>query len=328
MTLPIADTPLADRLALPVPRADAWNPALEPALYPGPGREALLARLHSPGALVVTTGQQPGLLTGPSYAITKALSARGLAVALERRWGRPVVPIYWVPGDDHDFDEVASVKWIAGDGSLRTAALPPRPPEAPLAPMSRQPLGTAIDEVLARFEESFPEGLPRSETVEWLRRHYRPEQSVAGAFGAAMADLLAPLGVLCLDGAHPAVKVAAAPLLIRALEQAGDIERGLVSRAAVLLAQGRAASVPVGDGASLVFLDGPEGRDRLVIAAGGFVTRRGKTRYTLDQLRHIAEAEPERLSGNVLLRPAIESAILPTVAYTPHRGSKRANHVQ
>lgn len=323
MTLPIVDTPFTGRLGLPSPRADAWNPALEAALYAAPGQDALLTRLRTPGALVVTTGQQPGLLTGPSYAVTKALSARGLAAALERRWGRPVVPIFWVPGDDHDFDEVSSVKWLAWDGALVVAGLPARAADGPLAPMSRQLLGDPITEVLQLFQQSFPEGPPASETVEWLRRHYRPDRTVASSFGYALAELLAPLGVLCIAGSHSAVKTAAAPLMIRALEQAPAVEERLVAHAARLEAAGRAAPVSVGDGATLVFLDGESGRDRLVISGDGFVTRRAKTRHSLAELRSVAATEPERLSGNVLLRPVLESAILPTVAYSAGPGEMR-----
>jgi uncharacterized protein YllA (UPF0747 family) len=73
--------------------------------------------------------------------------------------------------------------------------------------------------------------------------------------------------------------------------------------------------VVLGDGAALVMLEGAQGRDRLVAAGGGFVTRRGKERFDLPALRRIAESEPTRLSPNVLLRPVIESALLPTVAY-------------
>lgn len=84
MSLPIVDTPLATRPALPPSREAGWNPALEPALFRTAGDEALVARLRLPRALVVTTGQQPGLFTGPSYAVSKALSARALSLVLER----------------------------------------------------------------------------------------------------------------------------------------------------------------------------------------------------------------------------------------------------
>jgi len=323
MTLPIHDTPLATTLTLPARRSSGWNSSLEAALYPAAGQERLLARLRTAGAQVVTTGQQPGLLTGPGYALTKALSARGMAAALERRWGTPVVPVYWVPGDDHDFDEVAGVRWIGWDGSLLAASLPRRPADAPQAPMHRQPLGPGIAAVLDAFRSSFPDGPPASDTVDWLARHYRAEATVAGAYGSAMAELLAPLGVLCIDGAHPALKAAAAPVVLAALSGAADLEAALVDRAQALRAAGREAPVPVGDGASLVFLDGPGGRDRLVIEGSTFRTRRGRVAHSLDELCGIAEREPDRLSANVLLRPVVESTILPTVAYCAGPGELR-----
>jgi bacillithiol synthase len=65
----------------------------------------------------------------------------------------------------------------------------------------------------------------------------------------------------------------------------------------------------------LVMLEGAQGRDRLMLSDGGFMTRRGKERFSLDDLQRLAAADPRRLSPNVLLRPVIESALLPTVAY-------------
>jgi uncharacterized protein YllA (UPF0747 family) len=62
-------------------------------------------------------------------------------------------------------------------------------------------------------------------------------------------------------------------------------------------------------------LEGPLGRDRLLVDNGGFVSRRGRQQLSLDDLQRIAASEPERLSPNVLLRPVLESALLPTVAY-------------
>lgn len=323
MTLRIVDTPLATPVPELVPRADRWRAELEPALLPGPGASATLARLREAGALVVTTGQQPGLFVGPGYVIHKALSARALARQLADRWRRPVVPVFWVPGDDHDLTEVASASWIAGDGALLSAALAPRPADAPLTPLWREPLGEQISGLVNTLEQSLPASDDRERIVAWLRRHYRPGATVAGAFGLALAELLAPLGVLCLDSTHVAVKSAARPLLLRALEEAAPLEAALAARAGELAAMRIETGVTVGDGAALVFVDGPLGRDRLVRDDGGFRLRRGRERMSLADLAHLAEADPRRLSANVLLRPVLESALLPTVAYVAGPGELR-----
>jgi bacillithiol synthase len=315
MTLRIVASPLASSVELPTPREGPFDPALGDAIIGSPARDALLARLREPGALVVTTGQQPGLFTGPLYTIYKAVSTAALARVLERQWQRPAVPVFWVAGDDHDFAEASQASWISAEGTLVSGTLPPRPPEAPLTPMYRQPLGPEVEQVL----ESLAAGLPPSEfreaTLSWLRKHYRPSATVADSFGGALAELLAPLGVAVLDSTHPSVKRAAARHLVRALGLARELDRDLAHRADDLHTAGLDPGVTVGEGATLVMLEGTQGRDRLMLDDGGFMTRRGRERYDLAALQHIAATEPDRLSPNVLLRPVIESALLPTVAY-------------
>jgi hypothetical protein len=137
MNLRFVPTPLDAPISLPEPRSGGIEPALSEAFIPSAARDAALARLRQPNALVVTTGQQPGLFTGPLYTVHKALSTAALARVLERQWRRPVVPVFWAAGDDHDFAEASQAAWLDGNGSVVTASLTPRPPDAPLTPMSR-----------------------------------------------------------------------------------------------------------------------------------------------------------------------------------------------
>lgn len=323
MTLRLVPTPLEAPIQPPEPRAGGVDPALVDAFVPSATRDEVLDQLRRPGALAVTSGQQPGLFTGPLYTIHKALSTAALARVLARQWNRPVVPIFWSAGDDHDFAEASQAAWIRADGALATASLPPRPPEAPLTPMYRQPLGEAVGPALEALLGDLPPSEFRDLPAEWLRRHYRPDATVGDAFAGAMAELLAPVGILVYDSTHPAAKRAAAPLVLRALEQAAQIDRELDLHAESLGEAGRHSGVTLGDGAALVMLEAGQGRDRLVAADGGFVTRRGRERFELGDLRRIAEREPERLSPNVLLRPVVESAVLPTVAYLGGPGELR-----
>jgi bacillithiol biosynthesis cysteine-adding enzyme BshC len=247
--------------------------------------------------------------------VHKALSTAALARVLERQWGRTVVPVFWIAGDDHDFTEASEAAWLTADGTLASGSLPPRPPEAPLTPMYRQRLGASVTAVLEALGSGLPASEFREETLAWLGRHYRPEATVAAAFAGAMAELLAPAGIVCFDSSHPAAKAAGAAHILPALEQAAEIDDDLERQSEAIGATARTSGVALGDGAALVMLEGAQGRDRLIAADGAFVTRRGKERFDLDALRRIAETEPSRLSPNVLLRPVIESALLPTVAY-------------
>jgi len=317
-------TPLAVPPTLPSPRASVPLEGVLEAILPGPGVEPLRAALGQPDVLVVTTGQQAGLFTGPLYTIHKALSAAALAAHLTERWGRPVRPVFWVAGDDHDHAEIASASWIDEGGQLGEVHLPARPADAPLRPMYREPLGEAITALLDRFTAAIPPSPHRAGTVAWLTRHYRPGATVAGAYGLALAELLAPLGIACLDSTHPAVKQAAAPCLLRALRESERLDGLLQAEAETqFTARGAVSPVTVGDGATLVFLEDRLGRDRLVREGDGFRTRRGGDRFSYDRLDTIAREEPQRLSANVLLRPVVESAVLPTVAYVGGPGELR-----
>ncbi len=59
--------------------------------------------------------------------------------------------------------------------SVATAALPPRPADAPLTPMYRQPLGEASCRRWRRSRPDLPPSEFRDATLAWLERHYRPE---------------------------------------------------------------------------------------------------------------------------------------------------------
>lgn len=323
MNLRFVPTPLDRPLEWPDQREGGFDVSLAPAFVRSAALDAVLARLRLPGAVAVTTGQQPGLLTGPLYTVHKALSTASLARVLERKWKRPVVPIFWLAGDDHDFAEASSTSWIGADGNLVTVSLPPRPPEAPLTPMYQQPLGEGVLPALDALAAGLPPSEFRDATLEWLGRYYRPDHTVAGSFAGAMAELLAPLGIVCFDSTHPAAKAAMAPHLVRALHQAPQLDADLDRFTEQLGSTAKTSGVSVGDGASLVMLEASQGRDRLIWDGSGFVTRRSRERFDLPALERIAAESPTRLSPNVLLRPVVESALLPTVAYLGGPGELR-----
>jgi bacillithiol biosynthesis cysteine-adding enzyme BshC len=319
----IVTTALDAPLAWPEARSPGLAPELLPAFLFPAGSESLRAKLTAPETLLVTTGQQPGLFTGPLYTIHKALSAAAVARTLEERWDRPVQAVIWIAGDDHDFAEANHIAWPAPGGGVHSVRLRQRAADAPLTPMYQEPLGADIESAMAQIGTDLTGGEFTADVEAWLQRYYQPTATVAASFAGALAELLAPHGVLCFVSTHRAAKRASARHLIKALGLARDIDRDLAQRQRELVAVGHDAGVAVGDGATLVMLEAGAGRDRLVIDGNNFITRRSAERFSLDDLQQIAAEHPERLSGNVLLRPVIESALMPTVAYIGGPGELR-----
>ena len=327
MTMEFLPTPIGGPVHIPdweaiaARRATTLSPNLAEALVAAGDLAARNRALLLAGdALCVTTGQQPGLFLGPLFTMYKALSAVALAAGLQHRLERPVVPVFWVAGDDHDFLEAAETSVEGSAHDVVRIALPERAADAPLTPMYRQPLGPEVEDARRALWETQPPSEFRPEFEAWLARHYRPEVTVAEAFAGALADLLGPMGLVVFRPTHAAAKRTMRELLVRTLESAGHLEHALVARARQLEGEGRAVPVPVGDGASLVMLEGKNGRDRLLFDGDTFRTRRSGERFTLDELITLSDETPERLSPNVLLRPVIEAAILPTLAYVAGPG--------
>jgi uncharacterized protein YllA (UPF0747 family) len=284
----IVATPIAP-LRVPTPGLTPRRvePDVVAAALPGPGRD----RLAGGEVLVVTTGQQPGLFTGPLYTVYKALAAMALARRLEAEWRRPVVPVFWVAGDDHDFAEANHTWFLNAGGDLAQIVLRERPAEAALVPLAREPCGPEIVAALAQLRDGTPDTEFKASVMDWLERCYRPDATLADAFAAALQALLGARGLVVLRVYDRSAKRAAAPWVLTGL------------------------AVTLPDGYTPVFVEGRQGRDRLQRDGDGFVTRRSGERFTRAELERVAAEAPERLSPNVLLRPAVEAALLPTVAY-------------
>ena len=283
----VTTTPPPDPGNIPAGTPRRVSPDVMAATLPGPGHD----RLAQGDVLVVTTGQQPGLFTGPLYTIHKALSAIVLARCLEAVRGVPVVPVFWVAGDDHDFSE-GNHAWVLGrDGEPARIVLRDRPHEAPQLPLFREPCGPDAAAALSTLAAALPDSEFKPEVLSWLEQAYRPDTNLADAAAHALNALLASRGLAVFRAHDRTAKRAASAWLLRGLNETLD------------------------DGLSPVLVEGRLGRDRLKPEGGEFVTRRSGERFTRAQLEQIARDTPERLSPNVLLRPVIEAALFPTVAY-------------
>src|SRR5699024_1743907 len=63
-------------------------------------------RLLDEKSVVVVGGQQAGLLTGPTYTLNKIISIIMYAKQQEEKLNIPVIPLFWIAGEDHDYDEI------------------------------------------------------------------------------------------------------------------------------------------------------------------------------------------------------------------------------
>ena len=269
-----------------------WLSRLAPAIEATGKAQERLASVSAGKGIVVTTGQQPGLFGGPVYTLSKALSALALADSLQNATGTPVAPVFWAATDDTDFKEASSTV-ISVPGGAQLLRIDHA--ETLGRPMAAMPLGDVSAELaaLARSAGSTIDPTP----LELLEQFYTADATVGSAFAKFLRALFAPLGISVLDASHPATRAAAKPVLSAALEKADDIAAALKARNRELEGAGFIPQVQDVPGLSLVFSAASGGRKRVPIKAAG---------------KH---ARLDDLGPNVLLRPIVERAILPTAAY-------------
>ena len=293
--------------------------AVECIHAPTPAVRARLDRLVEEGGFFVTTGQQPGLFTGPLYSVYKALTAVQLAVALEDVLGRPVIPLFWVASEDHDWREVDHTYTVNVSNELRRVALD-NASERGDRPVHRVPLGEAIGPVLDEFLSLFPDNDFKPACARRLRSAYAPGNSLGEAFTQVLADWLGPMGMAFVDASSLPLKHASRTLFKAVLDNAVEQE-ALVGRTAERLQEaGYHVQVPVLAGGVNLFFEGRSGRERVYGSGRNFRLRHSGELLTRRQMLDESDADPRVLSPNVLLRPVVEGAVFPVVSYVAGPG--------
>lgn len=279
--------------------------ALEAYLKRLEAPEASLAaarRLAHPESRVVVTGQQAGLLTGPAFTLYKAHSALKLAYAYDDA-ERPVVGLFWVASQDHDTAEVSRIHFLDMEERIRELAL--ELPEA--VPVARVPFGPYADEVTS-FLRSFG-------GHAGVRR--RIEEALAGdwtyaeAFARLLLTFLGVHGVVPLDPMAPELAPLFAPAIERELEDPLASSMAINAAGEALASLGIPPSLGRPAGATNLFLEGEDGRRRLLYYDDGVFTD-GERRYRAEDLKAILRADPTRLTPAAGLRPVVQDAVVPT----------------
>ncbi len=292
--------------------ADALTPSSDRA-------EARIEAFVSGDGYAVTTGQQPGLFGGPLYSVYKALTAVRLAEALERHVERPVLPIFWVASEDHDWEEANHADLIGVDNELKRYSV--ESPAGDRKPaLHRIPLGSDVEAVLERFTADLPSTDFSGPFVDNIREGFAPGRTIADGFHSLLKMILGPYGVAFVDAADLRLKEASQPLLLDELRRSEEFEGVLRGTADRLEAAGYELQVPVLAGGVNAFLEGPKGRERLYRDGDGFLLRSSGEAVSFTDVVERCNEDALSLSPNVLSRPVVESQVFPTLAYVAGPG--------
>jgi bacillithiol biosynthesis cysteine-adding enzyme BshC len=277
-----------------------------------------IEELTDPRAVAVLTGQQTGLFGGPLFTLYKALTAVELAARLRRELGRPVIPVFWMASEDHDVAEADHIQLLdraAAPVTLRHASW--------ASPIGFIPANLRLGPAILETQDRVWDALPSTEFIPALRealgQSFTPERTLAEAFAHWMVHLLGPSGLVLADGADPALKRLAAHILRQEMEEAPRSSRCVLTASESLRALGYPVQIEArSDGVNCFLFQ--EGRRGLARDGESFRLRDSRLAVPAADLLRLVREEPERFSPNVVLRPIVQDAIFPTLAYVAGPG--------
>ena len=264
------------------------------------------------GALAIVTGQQVGILGGPLYTLYKALSAVRVARSASSQLGRPVVPLFWMDADDHDFDEVRHAHLLSPSGELVSVHYEVGGGESRI-PVGGRRLEPAIEKVLEAASQALPASEFKAELLQALEA-YAPGRSLAEAFGSFLLRLTRGTGLAVVDPSLPALKRLAVDLFRRELAEGRESKKSVRAATEKLVAAGYHAQATTVDSQLNLSYARPE-RHPISVEGNGFRLAPDGGVLSREQVRRLLDEEPECFSPNVLLRPLYQDTLLPTLAY-------------
>lgn len=294
----------------------------------GAGEETLenVKKLGQSGTLSVVTGQQGGIFTGPAYSIYKAMTVIHLARQQSERLGVPVVPVFWIAGEDHDWHEHSWVLAPAGEGVVRVALKESF--EGDRRSVGLAPIPASLAEgVLEEFLALLPESEFKAEVAERIRAAASAppvlDPELTGG-GPSLVDWFARLitwifdgtGLIIINPVDPALRRLEAPFFVKAIQRHEAVEAALGRGFELCNEMGYKPTVErqLGNINLFTYI----GDERLPLVGAGehfWIRDREEVGWSMDELVTRAADCPQLFSTNVVLRPVIQGFLLPDLAY-------------
>lgn len=270
-------------------------------------------RLGALNGWAVVTGQQAGIAAGPLFTLYKGLGVIDAAKEMQTTRGdSPVVPVFWIESDDHDFEEARAVGIIDRNGDYQVLRYDDNDDH-------RRHVGDRVVSIdgIGRLADELRSHLPESDftngAIELLTDSYRDGETLADGFARFLYALLGETELVVVSARNPVLKRLSADVLEAEGVDPLPMYDALKSATEDRKREGHQTPIDPKEGGLFITVDGE--RRSLDVDGGAYVIRGTDQRLTRAEVASIARETPELLSPNVALRPVIQDAAIPTVLY-------------
>ncbi|MEH7110822.1 bacillithiol biosynthesis cysteine-adding enzyme BshC [Neobacillus niacini] len=276
-----------------------------------------LAKLKQKNSVVVIGGQQAGILTGPLYSIHKIISIIKLAVEKERQLGVPVIPVFWIAGEDHDFHEVNHV-FLPVEQKVEKWTYPEKVRQKKM--VSDITLNKDVcREWVYNVIESFGETNHTKRLINFAEDTLMKSSTFVDFFANIVMELFKDYGLLIVDSGDRHFRLLQKEYFSQQIEQHREITSYLLEQQSVIGKNGFPITIESNEKAANLFFYNPKTNERILLEfdseSNRFVGKSGVVSFTKEELMEVAFQEPAKLSNNVVTRPLMQEWLFPTVAF-------------
>ncbi|WP_026581512.1 bacillithiol biosynthesis cysteine-adding enzyme BshC [Bacillus sp. J33] len=285
-----------------------------------PGSSAVqksLERLKQDNSTVIIGGQQAGILTGPLYTIHKIISIISLSKQKEKELGVPVIPVFWIAGEDHDYQEVNHV-FIENNNKMEKVIYPEKILEKRMISainLDREKCKVWVEGIIESFGETqYTKGL-----LEILNETINQSESFVDFFAGIMMHLFKDTGLLLVDSGDPNLRMLERDIFAKQIESYGEITKRVKDQQNQLGLAGFPNTIEIRENAANLFYYDEKHKERILLEYNQeknvFTGKECFHEFTMKELLAVAEKYPERLSNNVVTRPITQECLFPTLAF-------------
>ncbi|MBB2478771.1 bacillithiol biosynthesis cysteine-adding enzyme BshC [Bacillus sp. APMAM] len=274
-----------------------------------------LDKLRQPASVVVIGGQQAGLLTGPLYTVHKLISIIHLAREQEQKLQVPVVPVFWIAGEDHDYLEVNHV-FVEKDRSINKLSYA----EGPID--KRMVSDVEFDQIhmkkwVKKVFEHFGETEYTNQLLRMMESTIDQSKTFVDFFSNIILSLFSKYGVLLIDSADKQLRKLEVPFFKQIIEQSSSITDLVLQQQEYIRSFDFSNTIEIGKNAVNLFYY--DGKERILLdyfpEDECFIGKNEKAKFTKMELLTELENHPEHFSNNVVTRPMMEEWLFPTLAF-------------
>ncbi|MCQ9301045.1 bacillithiol biosynthesis cysteine-adding enzyme BshC [Staphylococcus hyicus] len=266
------------------------------------------------GAKVVIGGQQAGLLSGPLYTFHKVLSIIVKSEELSKIYDQPVVPVFWIAGEDHDFDEVNhTYVYNEESGQIKKVKFHTMtPPESSVS--QYQPDTDALLNVIEAYFREIPETYYTKELIRELKEMVSHTTHWSTLFKQIIHRCFREQGILVIDASYPPLRALERPFMKTLLSNHMKVDQAFRQGQEKTTASGIPKMIETDTNVHL-FLEIEGQRQLLHYENGGYTTTKFEGHYSKEALFDLIDEAPGRFSNNVVTRPLMQEWLFNTVAF-------------